>query len=206
MGRPCLCRRAGAGLVLGIHARWLGASLGRAASSLERRGPLRPGTIQHALGQAWLLGPVPVSGLVVTYPFAGVALQAGGMRPAGRWTSVRSASTWTHCRSATFSVPSQSLLPQVCLHQCRYVAHSVPPPSSPCSACPRSSLSPSLGGAGEGCMLPLHPTALPSLSPKHFSWLLHLLCVPAGGLVVSKMYLHQQAHAAGLRDVQHGPS
>uniref|UniRef100_A0A8C0B7S5 SHANK associated RH domain interactor n=1 Tax=Buteo japonicus TaxID=224669 RepID=A0A8C0B7S5_9AVES len=39
-------------------------ALGRAASSPERRGPLRPGTIQHALGQAWLLGPVPVSGLV----------------------------------------------------------------------------------------------------------------------------------------------
>ena len=130
----------------------------------EKRVP--PGTARHILGQAWLPGPVPVPGLVVTFLFPGVALQAGGMRPAGRWTSGRSASTWTRCRSATFSVPSQSLRPRVCPRQCRYVAHGVcVPPSPPCSAPPGTSLSPSLGGAGEGLGAPSasYPRPVPSL-------------------------------------------
>lgn len=141
----------------------------------EKRVP--PGTARHVLGQAWLPGPVPVPRLVVTFLFPGVALQAGGMRPAGRWTSVRSASTWTRCRSATFSVPSQSLRPRVCPRQCRYAAHGVcvcPPrrhPALPPQGPPFLPVWGVLGKGGRSLRILSPPR---SLSPKRFSRLLHL--------------------------------
>lgn len=60
-----------------------------------------------------------------------------------------------------------------------------------------------LGAAGRGCPLPqaLFPPPFQRAFPSSFT----TSAFSAGGLVVPQVHLHQQAHAAGLRDVQHRP-
>lgn len=147
-----------------------------------------PGPPRRALGRAWGLVP----GLVVTSLFPGTALQAGGQRPAAGWTSARSAGTWTRWRSGTSWVPT----------------HSRQPPASPR---PRRSVAPSIlqfsqSGGYWGRLDPPTTSHPPASFCKVFPWLLHPPRVPTDGLVVSHMHLHQQAHAAGLRDVQQRPA
>uniref|UniRef100_A0A8B9ZDX2 Sharpin PH domain-containing protein n=1 Tax=Anas platyrhynchos TaxID=8839 RepID=A0A8B9ZDX2_ANAPL len=122
-------------------------------------------------------------------PVSPSLLQRGGATPAGRWTSVRSASTWTPCRSETSSATPRRPLPPPCPRRCRWVALRPPSPLPParCS-----------GGWPPSSLVPLS-------FPTRFPQLLTCPVFSAGGLVVPQVHLHQQAHAAGLRDVQHRP-